>query len=80
MKISKSTKQLITKLEKLKESLHYFAGNSAHWDEMNSDFKELEDYLVENCISTKLHNARFKKKLDIIASIKEKGTDDEHGE
>lgn len=69
MKIPKSSKQLLKKLEVIKENLHYFAGNSDHWDELSHNFKDLEDYLVENSISTKLHNVRFKKKLDTIAKI-----------
>lgn len=81
MKISKASKKLLSKLDNIKESLHYFAGNSEYWEDLNHDFKELEDYLIENSISTKLHNARFKKKLDIISKItKEKGELDEHGE
>jgi len=72
VKISKSSKQLLRKLEEIKENLYYFAGNSAHWENLNSNFKDLEDYLVENSISTKLHNARFKKKLDMVNKLAEK--------
>lgn len=71
-KIPKSSKQLIKKLENIKENLHYFAGNSKLWEELNNDFKDLEDYLVEHAISTKLHNARFKKKLDMVSNIVKK--------
>lgn len=63
MKPSKKAKQLLKKLENVKEMMFYFGGNSDHWTDINDTFKDLEDYLIENSKSQKLHDIELAKKI-----------------
>lgn len=47
----------------MKEIMNYYAGNTSQWKELNDNFHELEDFLIENCKSKKLQGIEIAKKI-----------------
>lgn len=61
--LPQKAKKLIKKLQTIKESFHYYAGHNDKWSAYQEIFTELEDYLVENSKSMKLHDIELAKKI-----------------
>lgn len=63
VKLSQKSKQLLRKLEQIREITHYALGNSDEWDNMRADLNEIERFIIETSKEKKIQDADLARRI-----------------